>query len=210
MIRFPRARRRRRDRPARLTVPPLAALPLALWAWSASAMDTLRIDDFRDPAGTARSDTSWRLVTDQDMGGVSEGGLRPETRDGVAALCLRGDVRLENNGGFVQMARDLAAGGDLDASGFDGIRLRVYGNGETYGLHLKTADIRFPWQSYRAAFAAPPAWREIRLPFAAFEAHRVEAPLDVRRLRRLGLVAIGRAFAAELCLAEIAFYRDGG
>jgi hypothetical protein len=199
-----------RNRPGRAIAPRLAALPLALWAWAAPAMDTMRIDDFNDPAGGARPEISWRLVTDQVMGGVSQGRLRLETRDGAAGLCLRGDVRLENNGGFVQMARDLAGGGDLDASDFDGIRLRVYGNGETYGLHLKTADVRFPWQSYRAAFAAPPAWREIRLPFAAFAPHRVDAPLDVRRLRRLGLVAIGRAFAAELCLAEIALYRDGG
>ncbi|RPH72296.1 MAG: CIA30 family protein, partial [Hyphomicrobiales bacterium] len=36
-----------------------------------------------------------------------------------------------------------------------------------------------------------------------FTAHRTEIPLDLRRLRRLGLVAIGRAFAADLALAHL-------
>ena len=36
---------------------------------------------------------------------------------------------------------------------------------------------------------------------------RLETPLDVTRLRRLGLVAIGRAFHADLAVAEIGFYR---
>jgi hypothetical protein len=40
----------------------------------------------------------------------------------------------------------------------------------------------------------------------AFAPHRVDAPLDLASLRRIGVVAIGRAFFADLCLAEIAFY----
>ncbi len=87
-----------------------------------------------------------------------------------------------------------------------GLRLVVYGNGERYSVHLRTADVVRPWQSYRAHFEAPPDWREIRLPFAAFAPHRLETPLDLVSLRRIGVVAIGRPFFADLCLAEIAFY----
>jgi len=175
---------------------------------SASAADTLLIDEFAVAGGPSRLGTPWRLVTDGVMGGVSAGGLSLTQIDGRRAQCLRGEVRLENNGGFVQAALDLAPKRDLDASAYSGIRLLVRGNGEAYNLHLKTADLLLPWQSYRSTFPTGPEWREIRLPFGGFEPHRTGVPLNAGHLRSLGLVAIGRAFAAELCVAEIGLYRD--
>lgn len=160
------------------------------------------IDNF---AASPPEQAAWRPFSDRVMGGVSEATLVPAMVDGRACLRLTGDVRLENNGGFVQMARGLAPPGQaLDASGFAAVSLLVYGNGETYGCHLRTPDTVRPWQSYRATFRALPQWREILLPFSHFLAHRLEAPLDPRRLRRIGLVAIGRAFAADLALARVA------
>jgi hypothetical protein len=40
-----------------------------------------------------------------------------------------------------------------------------------------------------------------------FAPHRIDLPLNVRRLRRVGIVAIGRAFAADVAVARLAFYR---
>lgn len=186
----------------------LSAILGVLIVVSASAADTLMIDDFSVADGPSRLGTPWRLVTDGVMGGLSAGRLSFEQIQGRGALCLRGEVRLENNGGFVQAALDLAPEGDLDASAYAGVRLLVRGNGEAYNLHLKTADLRLPWQSYRSRFPTGPEWREIRLSFGGFEPHRTGVPLDTGHLRSLGLVAIGRAFAAELCVAEIGLYRD--
>ena len=63
---------------------------------------------------------------------------------------LSGDVRLENNGGFIQAALDLTSVGDtFDASAFTGIRLVARGNNEQYSVHLRTPDNVQPWQSYR-------------------------------------------------------------
>ena len=152
--------------------------------------------------------TPWRAVSDRVMGGLSEPLLRREEHAGRRCLRLSGQVRLDNNGGFIQAGLDLAAdGGDVDASAFGGLRLLVYGNGQRYSLHLRSADVVRPWQSYRAHFEAPAEWREVRLPFDEFTPHRLEAPLDRTRLRRIGLVAIGRAFEADVRLAKIAFYR---
>ena len=150
------------------------------------------------------SGASWRLFTDRVMGGVSAGSLTSELVDGRPALRLRGGVRLENDGGFVQMARDLAPGGALDARGFAAFELDVWGNGEAYGLHLKTKDTVRPWQSYRQGFTAEPHWQRITLPLDGFAPHRVEAPFDRSALQRVGLVAIGRAFAADVALARLA------
>ena len=152
--------------------------------------------------------TSWKAVSDRVMGGISRAELRVDEQAGRRCLRLNGDVRLENSGGFVQMALDLdAAGNPIDASSFTGLRLVVFGNAQDYSLHLRTSDVLRSWQSYRAHFQAAPEWRELRLPFAQFTAHRLEAPFDPGNLRRIGLVAIGRPFFADLCLAEIAFYR---
>ncbi|WP_209262267.1 CIA30 family protein [Thiorhodococcus minor] len=113
----------------------------------------------------------------------------------------------ENNGGFVQMALDLADGEALDASSYAGLEIEVFGNGERYNAHLRTTDTRLPWQAYRASFSAEPQWRRLLLPFSDFAPHRIDQPLRRDRLRRLGLVAIGRPFTAELCVARVALYR---
>src|SRR6266511_3167985 len=82
------------------------------------------------------------------------------------------------NGGFIQMALDLAIEGQpLDASSCAGVLLVARGNGESYGVHLRTPDCLRPWQSYRAGFVAAPEWREIRLPFERFEGQPDSPPL---------------------------------
>ncbi|MGB5832361.1 MAG: CIA30 family protein [Thiohalocapsa sp.] len=166
----------------------------------------LLIDDFSAGTDRSRLGTTWRLATDRVMGGVSDAAMSLRQAGGRRARCMRGDVSLENNGGFVQINVDLARDGYLDASSFDGVRLLVRGNSETYNLHLKTAATSMPWQSYRAEFVADERWREVRLPFAGFEPHRLDSALDLTRLKRLGVVAIGRVMHADLCLAEIGLF----
>lgn len=143
----------------------------------------------------------WRLVSDQVMGGVSDGTLTLEEVAGRPALRLTGKVSLENDGGFLQMATDVAP-----APGAAGIELEVLGDGSDYNLHLRTDAVEKPWQSFRATFRAGPQWRRIRLPFAGLEAHRIDAAFDPAGLRRIGLVAIGQAFRPDLSLSMLHFY----
>jgi len=168
----------------------------------------LLVDDFSRDEPVSALGTTWRVVTDRVMGGESDARMMLRVIDGHRALCLSGDVSLANGGGFAQLILDLTPSDVLDASGFAGVRLVVRGNDEAYNLHLKTTATTRPWQSYRASFKTGPEWREVRLPFSAFSPHRVEPVLDVRRLRRLGVVAIGREMRAEICVAEVAFYAD--
>ena len=176
---------------------------------TAGAQDkTMLIDDFSRTDLVSALGTEWRGVSDRVMGGVSQESVSRSVASGGPALHLQGDVRLENNGGFIQAALDLSSGGrTLDASAYRGIRLIVRGNGEKYSVHLRTPDNTRPWQSYRAEFIAVEDWQSIDLPFDGFEPYRLDTPLDVARLSRLGLVAIGRAFSADLMVSSISFYR---
>ena len=96
------------------------------------------IDDLsRDPP-IAAIGSNWQLLTYQVMGGVSKGTMVREAVAGRAAIRMRGDVSLENNGGFVQIALDLLPdGGVVDATAWSGIELDVFGNAEEYGVQLE-------------------------------------------------------------------------
>ena len=165
------------------------------------------IDNFLHESLVSKLGTQWRGVSDQVMGGISEASVSLGVIDDRPCLRLIGDVRLENDGGFIQAALNLAPSGDtIDASDFTGMRIIVRGNGEKYSVHLRTLDNVRPWQSYRAHFTAGSDWETIDLPFETFVPFRLETPLNTTRLRRIGLVAIGRLFYANLAISELAFY----
>ena len=92
----------------------------------------------------------------------------------------------------------------LDTPGSDSWRAAM----ERDPVHLRTPDNVRSWQSYRAHFTAGADWETIHLPFRDFTPHRLDVPLDTTRLRRIGLVAIGRAFHADLAVCEIGFDRQ--
>lgn len=169
---------------------------------------SLVLDDRSSGNLCAGNGACWQAIADTVMGGVSVGRLRSSLIDGRPCLRLSGEVSLLNNGGFLQASLDLDQTGPLDARGYAGVEIDIFGNGESYNLHLRTADTRVVWQSYRTGFVAKPIWRTLRLPFTGFTPHRIDKPLDLGKLRRLGLVAIGREMHADLCIAHLSFYRE--
>ncbi len=166
----------------------------------------LIIDD--RASGDIRSSlgTKWQLVTDQVMGGVSKGDLTQDSYKGRNCLRMRGDVSTDNNGGFVQIALDLTKDKPFDASAYAGVELSVSGNNERYNVHVRTTDLWLPWQSYRFSFEATSEWQTIRIPFANLDAHRTTTKFHKDKLKRIGLVGIGRDFKADLCVGSIKFY----
>lgn len=169
---------------------------------------TLLIDDFSRLDRLSALGTYWRGFTDQVMGGVSTATIRVETVAERRALRLTGDVSLENNGGFVQVALPLTGSGlPLDVSSYKGLRLLVLGNDETYHIHLRTTATGLPWQYYYAAFPAGPSWQTIDLPFDAFQGASLKAKLDPGQATRIAIVAYGKAFRADVAVGRIELYR---
>lgn len=154
----------------------------------------------------SREPPQWQLFTDRVMGGISNGAMSREEVAGRPVIRMRGDVSLENNGGFVQIAIDLSPDGKaVDASSWRGLELDVVGNGEEYSLHLRTEDLTRPWQSYRQSFRADPQWRTVRFLFKDLKAYRTDTALNLSRLRRIGIVAIGRAFSADISVGGLRY-----
>ncbi len=173
-----------------------------------TVVKSLVIDDRSNSDFQSNLGLSWRLVTDDVMGGISSGNLSLDTYKGRKCLRMRGDVSTENNGGFVQISLALSEQGEYDASQFSGVEIEVAGNNEQYNIHFRTDDLWFPWQSYRASFVAATDWQSYRIPFASLEPYKTGEDFSANKLERIGLVAIGREFQADLCLASIRFYSE--
>src|SRR6056297_572095 len=124
------------------------------------------------------------------------------------AKVLRGNILLGNNGGFIQIAFDLRSeGSSFDTSAWGGIALDLCGNGETYDIRLRTDALSRPWQSYRTAVMPTEHWQTHVVPFDAVAPHRTDLAFDPRGLRRIGILAIGREFEAEIAVAGVRLHQ---
>ncbi len=135
----------------------------------------------------------WTTVLDGVMGGRSQGALRLLP----GSLEFRGSLNT-NGGGFASVRS-----GDrlTDLHAFQGIRVRVRGDGRRYTLRLREAGARYG-VTYRADFPTRDAWKTkggvagpwetVWLPFDAFtpkwRGRQLELPpLDTSRVCGLGL-----------------------
>jgi len=167
------------------------------------------IDDFSSRTPNLTIGPKWAFITDQVMGGVSTGDMEFVKYDGRPCLHVRGEVSLDNNGGFIQARANLhSEGKNFNASAFEGVYLRAKGNGEQYAIHLRTKDTRLPWQFYEAQFRTDKTWQEIEIPFSRFAPSSLGKPLDSTNLKSVAIAAIKREFKADIYIDEIGFYKE--
>ena len=159
------------------------------------------IVDFTQP-----DEVRWNIVNDGVMGGLSTSDLEP-SGDGTGLFS--GFVSLENNGGF---ASTRATFQSLDLSPYEGITLRVRGDGRRYQLRFRL-DGSFDGVAYRAGFETRPGmWLEIDLPFERFQPTfrgripQEAGPLDPARIRQMSFL-IGDKKQGPFSL-EIAWVRS--
>ncbi|EAW30795.1 hypothetical protein GP2143_02689 [marine gamma proteobacterium HTCC2143] len=167
---------------------------------SSVAEDSLMIDNFESQA-----ELRWDYISDQVMGGVSDGSLVFDSENGNAFAHLAGKVSIDNNGGFIQLRRELDGASVALAAG---AYLKVRGNGQRYYLHLRTSRTLLPWQYYQASFQTTEQWQIIKVPLTAFSPSSSWSSKTVKpdSLRSIGIVAYGRDHIADIEIAEIGFY----
>jgi monofunctional biosynthetic peptidoglycan transglycosylase len=129
----------------------------------------------------------WRTINDGVMGGVSSSGFL--VKEGIARF--EGTVSLENNGGFASVR---SRSRDYDISLFQGMVLRVRGDGKRYAFRLRTTS-GFDGISYEARFkSVADQWITVRMPFKAFQpvfrgrVIRDAEPLDLKSVKTFGFL----------------------
>jgi hypothetical protein len=186
----------------------LAVLATLLPGVAMSAENPLVLDDFSAPSGLSSLETPWQGFSDRVMGGRSDLQAGFVEDGGQRSLRMRGRVRLENNGGFIQVRLPLSASGDdFDASAYRALRVEVRGSPGAYWLHVRSADTRRPWAYYRAPLTVGGEWSRIELALSDFAPVSVNRALDTTRLRSVALVAYGEAFDADIELRWIGLVR---
>ena len=123
----------------------------------------VRAQQLVDVYHSAQHESSpWSLISDQVMGGVSSATQLQEERHNSPCTCLVGRTRLDNNGGFVQIKLDIEPGA-LSAD-YKGLFIELAGNANDYNLHVKTAQLTRPWQSFRYTLSVEPQWTRFVVP----------------------------------------------
>jgi NADH dehydrogenase [ubiquinone] 1 alpha subcomplex assembly factor 1 len=102
---------------------------------------------------------SWRIINDGVMGGLSQSNI---ISSDFGTAIFKGTVSLENYGGFAS-TRTVPVSYDLGE--YEGIRIRVKGDGKKYQFRLRTDD-SFDGISYRYEFTTEAGtWTIIDIPF---------------------------------------------
>ena len=160
--------------------------------------ETMFKDNFQEP-------NHWNYVADTVMGGISTGGVEFKTIEGEAIAVLTGNVTTENNGGFIQIRRDLRR---VDLDNANSIKLIAKGNNQKYFLHLRTSRTILPWQYYQIGFKVEEKYKEYILQINEFEKSGSFQPNSVnpRTISSVAIVAYGRDHKAEIYIKEISFH----
>ena len=147
----------------------------------------------------------WIYFADNVMGGISEGKSEYVTVPSGKAIRLYGNVSTENNGGFIQVRMPYAIG-RLDK--YEGVRMRMKGNGEVYHLHIRNRSSRLPWQYYQAGFKSEMVWRDLKIPFTQFKksSNFMKSTFDQTTIKTIAIVAYGKNFTADITVSELELY----
>jgi len=162
----------------------------------------------------------WKYFSDQVMGGVSEGQVSLEQDGDMVFTRLTGNVRTDNNGGFIQLRTStsfsnkplmfkLLHNSKKNGKKLQGVRLKVKGNGEKYHIFIQTTIFyRLPTGYNIATFDTSPNWKMVDLPFNKFKElnSNKSSNFDANNIKTFGIVAYGRDFTSDLSVSSIEFY----
>lgn len=175
-----------------------AALVLASTAPGPAADPGRRtLFDFSQPSALR----GWQVEDDVVMGGRSAGSF---TRDPAGFAVFRGEVSLENDGGFSSVQSNFDR---IDVSGHRHAVIRLKGDGKDYRFIVEAEkDAR---HYYMAGFTTSGGWQEIKIPlrtmFPVRRGDRLDLPdYPARTMSQVRfMIGNGRAESFRLEIASI-------
>ena len=161
--------------------------------------ETMFKDNFQEP-------DQWNYVADTVMGGISTGSVEFKTIEGEAIAVLTGNVTTENNGGFIQIRRDLRR---VDLDNANSIKLIAKGNNQKYFVFLRTTGTKLPWQYYQFEFTVNENFNEFILPINEFKKSGMlmSSKINPKKITSIGIVAFGRDHYANISIKELEFIK---
>ena len=149
----------------------------------------------------------WQYISDQTMGGVSDGQAILDKDGDMIFARLTGNVSTANNGGFIQIRTNFSFVDLINTNkNLKGVLLNTKGNGETYHIFIRTSEDRSYRDFYSATFTTNDNWEIVDLPFSKFKHRYSNRSLDGNDIRTFGIVAYGRNFYSDVSVSEISFY----
>ena len=149
----------------------------------------------------------WQYISDQTMGGISNGQAVLDKDGDMIFARLTGNVSTANNGGFIQIRTTFSFVDLINTNkNLKGVRLNTKGNGETYHIFIRTSENRSYSDFYSATFIANNNWEIVDLPFSKFKHRFSNKSLDGNDIRSFGVVAYGRDFFSDVSVSKISFY----
>lgn len=151
--------------------------------------------------------TKWYIVNDDVMGGISKSDM-VINKDGTATF--KGNVSLENNGGFASVRFILDS---IPQNRFKGAIVRFKGDGNIYNLRFRSND-NFDGYAYQAKVKTEKdTWKEFKISFDDFVpvyrgiTLKDKPPLTSKDIAQMGiLIADKQSGEFEVILDWVKFY----
>lgn len=131
---------------------------------------------------------AWTITNDGVMGGLSQGYWSQEADYAV----FDGNVSLENNGGFSSVS---VAFRPVDLSAYDGVALRVRGDGQQYAFGFRDTSSQYQHRmTFETTFSEDEEWETIYIPFDKLIANwfgqeiQTAEPLDTSTVWRMNFI----------------------
>lgn len=165
--------------------------------------------EYAEPGVTAAANVNWRegwdVLTDQSMGGASEGRLLD-----VGHLRLEGELspKVDAVYAFVGARKTLDASGFrvVDASAYSGVRFRVRGTPRRYRAVVGCAPVA-AYDDHGFSFEADGSWRTVEVRFADLSRLSAGPAFDAASLTYLLFRSAGPpADGFELEIDSVSFY----
>ena len=150
------------------------------------------------------NENEWTYIADNVMGGISDGRVEFNLVDSNVYVLLSGNVSTENNGGFIQIRRELK---NIDLSKAKSIRVYARGNNEKYYIFLRTTGTILPWQYYSHEFTVNEEYNEFIMPIKDFKKSGtlLAKQVNPKKITSVAIVAYGRDHVAEIYVKELEF-----
>lgn len=154
---------------------------------------------------TNKPEEKWEFITDQVMGGISDGKVEFISEDNKNFARMTGSIRLENNGGFIQIRKKLDFRIKKESKA---IKLTVRGNNQEYYIHIRTSGTILPWQYYQAPFTVSSKWEILDLNFSDFKRSGVmlSKTINPKNIKSIAIVAYGREHNSFIDVDKIIIY----